>query len=82
MKLIYEGSWSTYEEWCGVQIFEDEHGALWQKNGGYSVMGDPNDPEWEETLWPISYEDAMELIDEYDRLTEENDKEMAGSNLI
>jgi hypothetical protein len=73
MKLVYEGNWHTYEEWGGVRIFRDDHGALWQQNGGYSVMSDFDDPEWND-LYCVSYEAALDTIAEWDEIEKDNER--------
>jgi hypothetical protein len=73
MKLIYEGNWNTYEEWGGVRIFEDEHGALWQQDGGYSVMGPADEPKWDE-VYCVSYETALNTITEWDQIEKNNEE--------
>jgi hypothetical protein len=73
VKLIYEGNWHTYEEWGGVRIFEDEHGALWQQDGGYSVMGTADQHEWDE-VYCVSYEAALNTITEWDQIEKNNEE--------
>ena len=73
MKLIYEGNWHTHEEWGGVRIFEDEHGAFWRQDGGYSVMANSNDPEWDEP-YCVSCEAALDTIDEWNTIEKDNEE--------
>jgi len=72
MKLIYEQQWSTYEEWGAVRILEDEHGAFWQQDGGYSVMASADEPDWYEPF-PISYDVAIDLIEEWEQIASEDE---------
>lgn len=70
MNLLYEASWHTYEEWGGVEIYEDGAGLLYVREGGYSVYGNPHDPEWGE-LYEITMQDAVGLIDEWAAIEKE-----------
>jgi len=70
MELIYEGNWHTYEEWGGIRIFENEAGQLFCQEGGYSVMASYNENGWDE-IYEISYDVAIELIDEWDKIEKE-----------
>ena len=73
MHLVYEGNWHTYEEWGGVRIYEDGDGCFHTQFGGHSVYSNVGDPEWEE-LYVISFESALDLIDEWDDIEDENEK--------
>ena len=70
MKLVYEAGWHTYEEWGGVEIFEDTEGQLYARHGGYSVYGDPQDPDWNE-LYPVTLQESIDLIDEWTAIEKE-----------
>lgn len=67
MQLIYEGDWSTYEEWGAVRIYEDDRGCFYVEEGGHSVYSDPREPEWDAAS-RISMEEALQLIDEWDEI--------------
>ncbi len=69
MQLVYEGNWSTYEEWGGVRVFEMGN-QLYIQYGGHSVYSGPSDPDWEEP-YLSSYEEVLELIDEWDKIEKE-----------
>jgi gamma-glutamylcyclotransferase (GGCT)/AIG2-like uncharacterized protein YtfP len=70
MNLVYEGNWSTYEEWGSIRIFENEDGQLFCQEGGYSVMAPYDENGWNE-VYEISYDGAIELIDEWDKIEKE-----------
>lgn len=72
--LVYEGNWHSYEEWGGVRIYEDTNEeCFYVSYGGYSVMADSNDPEWEE-LEVISASTVLDIIDEWDIIEKENEE--------
>ena len=74
MNLVYEGNWSTYEEWGGVRIYEDsKEECFYISYGGYCVMLDSNDPEWDE-LEIIAASTVLEIIDEWDIIEKENEE--------
>lgn len=73
MQLVYEGNWHTYEEWGSIRIFEDCGGCFHAQTGGHSVYSSGGDPEWEE-IYVISFETALDLIDEWDKIEIENEK--------
>lgn len=64
MELVYEARWATYEEWGSVEVYEKSDGSFMVRYGGYSVMADSNDPEWQEP-YAISGEAVLALIDEW-----------------
>lgn len=70
MNLVYEAGWHTYEEWGGIEIFEGTEGQLYARLGGYSVYGDPQDPEWAEP-YPITLQQSIDLIDEWTAIEKE-----------
>lgn len=70
LQLVYEASWHTYEEWGGIEIFEDASGHLFARDGGYSVYGDPRDPEWSE-LYDVTLQETIDLIDEWTAIEKE-----------
>lgn len=73
MQLVYEGNWHTYEEWGGIRIYEDEFNCFHTQTGGHSVYSNAGDPEWEE-LYAVSFETALDLIDEWDDIEADNEK--------
>jgi hypothetical protein len=70
MELVYEASWHTYEEWGGVEIYEDSAGNFSARFGGYSVMAPYDEPEWGE-LESIPGNDVLALIDEWAEIKRE-----------
>lgn len=68
MNLVYEEQWSTWEEWGGIKIFQDEAGNYFAQDDGYSVYG--SEP-YENELYPITEDRAIELIYEWDEHTKD-----------
>jgi hypothetical protein len=72
MEVVYEQQWTTYEEWGGIRISESK-GAFYAQDGGYSVMGNGNEPDWDE-YYSVSGENVLKLIDEWEEIANEDDK--------
>jgi hypothetical protein len=77
MQLIYEANWSTYEEWGAVRVFEQDE-QLYIQYGGRSVYSELRDPDWEEP-YLSSYEEVLELIDDWDGIKKEYENYFDGS---
>ena len=78
MQLAYESEWSTYEEWGAVRVFENDSGQLFIQFGGRSVYSECNDPDWEEP-YLSSYEEILELINDWDEIEKEYENYFEGS---
>lgn len=72
MQLVYEQQWSTYEEWGGIRIYEHNE-CFYVQDGGYSVMSDNNDPEWDEH-YIVSGATVLELIDEWEAIAKDDEE--------
>lgn len=70
MELVYEANWHTYEEWGGVEIYENSAGNFSVRFGGHSVMAPSNEPAWGE-LESIPGNDVLALIDEWAEIERE-----------
>ena len=66
MKLVYEQNWTSYEEWGGIRIYEHDE-CFYVQYGGYSVMGNYDDPEWGEH-YIVAASTVLELIDEWEEI--------------
>jgi len=76
MELVYEQQWSSYEDWGGIEIYEDAAGDFHVREGGYSsVWSLHSDPIWEETE-PADFVEVIDLIDKWEAIAKENEKEM------
>jgi hypothetical protein len=70
MELVYEARWTTYEEWGGIEIYEDSAGNFSARFGGYSVMAPPGEPAWGECE-SISGATVLLMIDEWTKIEKE-----------
>ena len=67
---VYFNSWSSYEESGWLAIVE-KNSQYFELRGGYSVMAEGNqDDVWD--LHPISEDEALEDMIEWDRIAEED----------
>lgn len=65
MNLIYENEWNSYEEGCSIQIFEKDDEYFYTEKGHSVFIG------WHESnLIPISFEDALDILDEWEKINE------------
>jgi hypothetical protein len=79
MQLVYEGNWSTYEEWGSIRIYENSYGDFLVHQGGRSVYSDPDDQDWDDP-YPASYVEVLDLIDEWDEIEKEYENYFDGEN--
>jgi len=70
MELIYTDEWSSYEEGGELEIYQSIDGDFVQyfyRTGGNSVY-DGYDAEYWSSIEEISYEEAIELMLEWDEI--------------
>ena len=60
---IVGASWSDYSG-CGWIVILERDGQLYTLEGGYNPMSSNNEPEWNPI--PVSYEEAMQELEEWE----------------
>ena len=62
---IWGGSWSDYSG-AGWMVILDKDGQLYELSWSYSPEADNDTAEW--NPWPITYEQAIKLLEEWEDL--------------
>jgi hypothetical protein len=73
MQLVYEASWSSYEEGGEIRIYVDADYSdmFYVHEGGTSVMAPVGEPYWQEPYLANEY-DVSILKEQWDQIEKEN----------
>lgn len=66
MELIHTDEWNSYEEGGEIEIYQLGQ-QYFYREGGTSVMAEPNEPYWDE-ISEITEDQTLALIEEWEQI--------------
>ena len=66
-ELVFEGSWSDYEESGWIAIFE-KSGNYYVESGGYCVISDDNQDRWQPQQFTV--DEVIEIMLDWEKFEE------------